>query len=306
MHWIVWCVIAFMVMSEWPKGGTLGQSGWRRFADSWKTTGAGIVTFALAGLLGCIMFHRSPLSPESSFQNLMPVFTGLFTIPALLLNVVSRLDVPKQATAGAGVLAGTSPGVILTGSLGGVMGGAFAAFVPAVTGGVGGMLAGHATAVRDDRVFLVSQGASKCVYYVGGLLLLFVPGLNITRGCGAAMVTSLGVPGTIGDFHMALGCAALAAAVAYMLTGPLARAAIGMIERFGSRRISAIALAGVAALVLGFTGIPGLGVATVATGIGLLPLLYGSRRMNCLSVVLLPMALDMSGMGPAVMEVLGL
>ena len=41
MHWIIWCVIAFMLMSEWPKGGYRGQGGWSRFLDSWKSTGAG-------------------------------------------------------------------------------------------------------------------------------------------------------------------------------------------------------------------------------------------------------------------------
>jgi len=38
----------------------------------------------------------------------------------------------------------------------------------------------------------------------------------------------------------------------------------------------------------------------------LLPVLFGSRRMNCLGVILLPMACNMSGFGPGLAACLGL
>jgi hypothetical protein len=43
-----------------------------------------------------------------------------------------------------------------------------------------------------------------------------------------------------------------------------------------------------------------------AAGIGLIPVLFGSRRMNGLGIILLPMACNMSGVGPAVARSLGL
>jgi TctA family transporter len=45
---------------------------------------------------------------------------------------------------------------------------------------------------------------------------------------------------------------------------------------------------------------------TVATGIGLIPVLFGSRRLNCLGVLLLPIACNMSGVGESVAAFLGL
>ena len=39
---------------------------------------------------------------------------------------------------------------------------------------------------------------------------------------------------------------------------------------------------------------------------GLVPVLHGSRRMNCLGVILLPIACNMSGVGPRVAGWLGL
>jgi TctA family transporter len=44
----------------------------------------------------------------------------------------------------------------------------------------------------------------------------------------------------------------------------------------------------------------------VAACIGLIPVLIGGRRMNCLGVLLLPMTLNMIGIGPVVAAWLGL
>jgi putative membrane protein len=58
--------------------------------------------------------------------------------------------------------------------------------------------------------------------------------------------------------------------------------------------------------VLALTGWEGLVIAIVATGIGLLPVMWGSRRMNCMGVLLLPLTLNLAGLGPTVAGWLGL
>lgn len=301
-HWILWCVICFMLMSEWPKGGRLKQAGWPAFLAAWRSTGAGLLTFALSGLLGFLLFYRPPISVEVSFQNLMPAFVGLFTIPWLLLNIVSRTEIPPQRLSCSSDFTVAS---LLRGGFAGGLGGGFAAFMPVVSGGVGGFLAGHATALRDDRAFLVSQGASKLVYYVGGLLLLFVPSLSLTRGGGARVVKALYVPYSYYDYYMVLAAIAVAGAVSFLLVGPLARSTIRLIERRGYQQISWVALAVVFMIVLGVTGWMGILTMVVGTGIGLIPVLFGSRRMNCLGVILLPAACNMSGVGAHVAKWLG-
>jgi len=95
-----------------------------------------------------------------------------------------------------------------------------------VTGGVGGFLAGHATALRDDRAFLVSQGASKVVYYAGGLLLLFMPGAGLTRGGAAWMLRAARAPDAPRDYLPVLAAMAIGGAVALLLVSPLARAVL--------------------------------------------------------------------------------
>ena len=297
MHWILWVIIAFIIMSEWPKGGNWGPAGWRKFFDAWYSLGAGLLTFFLSGFLGFILIYRSPVSVEMAFQNIMPAFVGLFGIPWCLLNIVSGASVPKQY---AGDSLDIDADVILRSAGAGALGGGFAAFFPVITGGIGGLLAGHATAQRDERVFIMSQGVSKLIYYVGAFMLLFVPGLGVTRGGAAWMMKQLYTPRTYYDYYMVLAAIALAGSVSFLIMSPLTRWTIRFIERANYRNASVLALAIILALVYVMTGWGGLAVMTVATGIGLIPVLFGSRRLNCLGILLLPIACNMAGFGEAV------
>ncbi|MFC1498147.1 tripartite tricarboxylate transporter permease [Verrucomicrobiota bacterium] len=301
-HWILWCVICFMLMSEWPKAITAEWAGWFRFLKAWKSLSAGLLTFLLSGILGFVLFFRSPVSSAVAFQNLMPAFVGLFTIPSLIMNIVSRVEMPRQNMGAPEITCGP----VLSGVFAGGLGGGFAAFFPVITGGVGGFLAGHATAVRDDRSFLVSQGTSKLIYYVGGFLFFFMPGLHMIRGGGAQMLGGIYAPQTYYDFYMAVASIAVAGAISFLLIGPLARGAILVMKKSGCRQISFSALIVIILIVFSVTGLMGLFVMLVGAGIGLIPLLFGARRMNCLGVILLPMACNMSGIGAKVAGWLGL
>ncbi len=303
MHWILWVIITFILMTEWPKGGNRGPAGWRKFADAWSTLGAGLLTFLLAGLLGFLLLYRAPVSIDTAFQNIMPAFVGLFAIPWCLLNAVSGVEPPPQYVREELNINGD---LLLRSSIAGGIGGGFAAFFPVVTGGIGGLLAGHATAQRDERVFMMSQGVSKVVYYTGALMLFFVPGLFLTRGGGAWIIKGLYVPRTWGDYFLALGSIALAGAVSFLLMPPLTKWTLRLMKRVDYRLISLVALAIIVGLVFSITGWVGLFIMTVGTGIGLLPVLYGSRRLNCLGILLLPIACNMSGIGEPIAAFLGL
>jgi putative membrane protein len=120
------------------------------------------------------------------------------------------------------------------------------------------------------------------------------------------MVRTLFTPRTTHDYLLALSAMAIAGVVAFGMMSPLTRGTISLMKRFGYRKLSSAALGVVLALVFSVTGWSGLWVMTVAAGIGLIPVLFGSRRMNCLGVILLPMACNMSGVGPTVAGWLGL
>lgn len=303
MHWILWVIITFILMTEWPKGGNWGPAGWRKFFNAWSTLGAGLFTFLISGLLGFLLLYRAPVNIENAFQNIMPAFVGLFAIPWCLLNAVSGAEVPKQFVRDTLNINGD---LLLRSGIAGGIGGGFAAFFPVVTGGVGGLLAGHATAQRDERVFLMSQGVSKVVYYTGALMLFFVPGLFLTRGGGAWILSGLYTPRTWGDYYLALGSIAIAGGVSFLMMPPLTKATLWLVRKVDYRFISLFALVIIIGLVFSITGWVGLFIMTVSTGIGLIPVLFGSRRLNCLGVLLLPIACNMSGIGEPIAALLGL
>jgi putative membrane protein len=303
LHWILGAILVYMVLSEWPKGSDRGRGSLAKFFDAWRSLGVGLLTLLLSGLLGLVLFYSSLVPAEMAFQNLMPAFVGLFAIPWVVQNLLSQAQVPVQQTSRSVDL---SPGLIARGVGAGALGGLFAAFFPVVTGGIGGFLAGHATAQRDDRLFIVSQGASKLVYYVGAFLFFFVPGLHLTRGGMAGMLSILYTPYTPTTYWLTMAAILICGALAFGLLLVLSRVAIGLVSRVDYRWISAGTLAVLIGVVAALTGWGGLLIAAVATAIGLLPVLWGSRRMNCMGVLLVPLTLQMAGLGTLAAGWLGL
>ena len=301
-HWILWCVIAFLLLSEWPQGRTVAQPPLERLLSGNRNVGMGLLTFLLSGFLGFILLYRPDLVKTTPGQTLTPAFAGLFALPWLLANLFSHASLPLQQLP---ARQETSMREMMHGIAAGTLGGAFAAFVPVVSGGVGGLLAGHASALRGEKAFLISQGASKTVYYAGALLLWFMPGLHITRGGGASFLRSLHSPEDP-DYPLLVLALLAAAGIALLLvpalTGTLTRA----MNRFGYKGLSRLALGITCLIVFLLAGVSGLLVMTVAAGIGLIPVLFGGRRMNSLGVILLPLACNMSGIGPAVARLLGI
>ena len=297
LHWILWTVIAYMLISEWPKGSDRAPAGLRRWWDGWKSLTAGLFTFLLSGLLGFILLYRRLVPVTVAYQNLLPAFVGLFAVPWILQNILSRVELPEPHIP---ETVDATPWLFLRGTFAGALGGLFAAFFPVVTGGIGGFIAGHATAQRDDRLFIISQGASKVVYYVGSLLFFFVPGLHLTRGGMAWMLSSLWSSHTPQTYYLAVAAVVLTGVISFFMLLLMTRLAIKLVGKVHYRWISLGTLAVLLAIVVGMTGLGGLLICGVATGIGLIPVLWGSRRMNCMGVLLLPIALNMVGVGGVV------
>jgi putative membrane protein len=264
--------------------------------------------------------YRSILPVTVAYQNLLPAFVGLFAVPWVLQNLLARVALPRQHIP---ETVDATPWLFLRGTLAGALGGLFAAFFPVVTGGIGGFIAGHATAQRDDRLFIISQGASKVVYYVGGFLFFFVPGLHLTRGGMAWMISTLWTAHTPQTYYLAVAAIVLTGTLSFFLLLLMTRVTIRLIERVDYRWISlgtlAILLTVVAAVpVLGaltegkaaggllLAALSGLLICAASTGVGLIPVLWGSRRMNCMGVLLVPIGLNMVGAGATVAGWLGL
>jgi len=299
LAWIMLLFIIYMLMSEWPKGSGLGRTVWERFKWAWANLVSGITTFVLSAFLGFIILNRTMVPLDMSFQGIMPVFVGLFAVAGIIQNLVSKQEVPPQHESksidvdyrllGKGIFAGT-------------IGGGLAATIPAVTGGIGGIIAGHATGQRADRIFVVSQGVSKTIYYVGAFLLFFVPTLQLSRGGMTIILKPLFTPYTSQEYCTILAVIMISGAISFLMMFPLTRWTIRLITHVDYHWILYGALALCFAIVWGLTGWMGVFLMTVATGIGLIPAFYHSRKSNCMAVLLVWMVISMSGHGPAVLR----
>jgi putative membrane protein len=104
------------------------------------------------------------------------------------------------------------------------------------------------------------------------------------------------------------------AALAVLLSGTLAfflllgwaRVMARLVTRVPYPVVNGVTLGVLVALVLGLIGPVGLGIMVVAAAIGYLPVLWGSRRMNAMGILLLPIALEMAGVGDDLARWLGL
>jgi putative membrane protein len=303
MFWILGSVIAYMILSEWPKGVSQSENSWENFFEGWKFLGVGIITFLLAGILGFIVMTRTMVPLDFAFQSITPVFVGLFAIPWLITNIINIGIIPKQHVAKSMELDWS---LICRGSFSGFLGGFFAAYIPIVTAGVGGLMAGHATAQRDGRLFVMSYGTCKTVYYVGAFLLFFIPGLSLTRGGLAWIVTPVVSALTLKEYFLFVTIMLFSAGISFLLLMPFTRLCIKLVEKVDYHYVSFIALALIIPAIYSFTGFGGLAIMAVATGIGLLPVMFQARRMNLMGVLLLPVCLNMAGYGNEILRILGL
>ena len=298
-QWIVWSIIVYLLLSEWPRE-QLGPDPLRRFMRAMTAPAVGLLVFLLSGILGILVMHTPLLSgARVPSQALMPACIGLFTVPWLLMNILGVSDsvsLEKRA--------GTSPPAPVekirrlpfSGMLSGLGGGLFAAILPGVTAGVGGYLSGQAASNSHRDDFLVSQGASRAAYFGGCLLLTILPG-GIPRG-GAGWLIQSWVPSlTPADYYRGVAAIALGAGGAVLLLSPLCRWYEFVRRNNFNKLAAAVAFILLTGNVIWFTGLYGLLVMLAGGAIGALPPLFGARRMNTLGVILLPVALALSGQG---------
>lgn len=303
MGWILLSIGAYMLISEWPIGTDRPKDKLQRLWDSWDRLFFGILTFTLSAFLGMIILNRTLVPSEMAFQGVMPAFVGLFAIPWVIQNILSRHDPPKQYIAES---LDCSLGIFVRAMGSGGLGGMFSAIFPVVTAGVGSLLAGHATAQHDDRIFLIGYGAAKVIYYAGAFLFFFAPGMNLTRGGMAWMIGPFYQASATGEYWVALGCLLMSGALSLLLLDYASIAAARLVSTFDPRTLSWVSLVLCIAIVGGLTGSQGLLICFTGAGIGSIPIFFNCRRSHCMAVLIVPIGLSMCGYQDAILAMLGL
>ncbi len=334
LHWILGLVIAHYIMSEWPKGAGRGETPFKRFREAWRNCFAGILTFTLAAVFGLIYTAKPIMPVESSFQNIMPVFIGFFAIPSIIQTLISDYRPPRQHISRK-INAGWED--FGFGAVPGFVGGMLAAYLPAVTAGIGAMIAGHVTNhrnisraefrdpqspgeikhlhtpemyYRQERLFLISGGMIKIMYYVGAFLMLFILTDLTPYGTGRGGLTFILRPvftAEPGDFPVMLGTILLSGSLAFLLLIVSTKLMVCIVHRLNLKLIYISSLILVFLIIYAVGGgWAGITVSLATTCIGMIPVFYGCRRSHCMAVLLVPIALNMAGYGDAVARFLRL
>jgi putative membrane protein len=302
MFWIIGAVVMFILMSEFPKDFDRGKSKLKKLWVGWSTILAGYLTFLLSSILGIIIFNKTIVPVDRTFQTLGAVFIGMFAASSLLVAIFTHKDIPPQQVTGK---VEVKKEEIFRGGVGGTIGGLFAAFMPAITAGVGAVLAGHATAAKGERTFIISQGSNRVLYYVGAIVLFFTA-IGMRKGALTIGMNLFYTPETKTELFIVVAGIAIASAVAIILILLLSRGILKLIQKVRYQTISVFALICVTLIVFLMLSWQGLIIYAVSTAIGLLPVVFHSRRMNCLAVILVPIWLSMSGISGDIASAIGL
>ncbi|MEE8198136.1 MAG: tripartite tricarboxylate transporter permease [Thermoplasmata archaeon] len=293
-------VLLFVALS--PRG-----SSFAGFAPK----GWAILVFLLAGTLGSLVL-LSPLTtanwyPLPAFQadprtvGFLPLFTGLFALPTLLISLARTPHIPPQEMRPRGT--NLPRGDQVRAILGGSLAGAFVAWIPGVTAAVATvfarLLSGREGRSRtNDEGFILSLSCVNTSTALFTIVALFV--ILRARSGGAAALQTLGGDLVVAwdplvAFPPALAWFLLAAMVTAVAAFFLTRGFGGLFARlaaaFPYRKIVIGVLLFLTGLIFLLTGAMGLVVAAFATLLGLLPPLVGVRRVHLMGSLLVPLIL---------------
>jgi putative membrane protein len=114
------------------------------------------------------------------------------------------------------------------------------------------------------------------------------------------------IPQTVEQYLLVTAAIAICGFVSFLFLLYSSKLIARLISVISYQTLNIIALAVVVMIVFLMTGVMGLLIMMVATAIGIVPIMWNSRRLNLLGVILIPIWVNMAGLGPAVAAALGL
>ncbi len=240
-------------------GGSL--SVWR------KRFLAGII-FILSGLLGLYSFGDDEV--------LLPLLTGLFSSPILLTSIFGNSSVPKQK-----ILLEVPR---LRDVISGTFAGALVSLFPGISSGVATVIASNHLRDRERIVAAISSANTA------NTLLCFAVLFSIhkIRSGAASVFTKIG---SQIDLYVLLMIGLTSALISTLLTIGFGILAGEIVPKINPVKLSASVFAMLIVFIYSLTGSFGLFIFSLATIVGLLPVMFGVRRINCMGCLILPTVL---------------
>lgn len=242
----------------------------------------GLLAIVASGILGFATLDLEPSGMIPGGDMLLPLLSGLFGIPVLLLaaqgNGLPPQDDPVIAT---------TPLAVVAWSIVGATSGAIVAYIPGVSAAVAAAMAfvvlpGHA----GDRGFIVTTSGVNTANTVFALFALVALGAPRT-GVLVAFERAKLPP----NLPLLILSIVLAATVAFVLVPTVGDRYLELVGDVDNERLS-IGVALLLVLLSGlFTGFVGVLVLAAAALVGMIPVHFDARRVHLMGVLFVPLAL---------------
>ena len=240
----------------------------------------GAIALLASGALGALTLDIPAEGVLPAGGMLAPLFAGLFGAP-ILIEALSGEGVPPQDDP----TVTTGRGFVLAVGVVGTVAGALVGYLPAISSAIAAAAALVVLPHRGPRAFIVATSAvstSNTVFALFALVALGSPRTGVL-----VALENTGVPHHL---PVLLGAVAVAAAAGFLLVLLVGDRYLALVGSVDTVVVSLGVLGFLCLLVVALTGLVGLGVFGISTLVGLVPGRFGSRRMTCMGVLLVPLA----------------
>ncbi|MFA9504607.1 tripartite tricarboxylate transporter permease [Natrinema sp. H-ect1] len=244
----------------------------------------GLVSFALATGLGAVALDLSPDAPLEAGGTLAPLFAGLFGAP-VLIDAVRGGGVPRQE----GTAVTTSRRFVGTTAVAGSLAGAVVGYLPGISAAIAAVavLAVVPNGASDRGYVVATSGVdtSNTIFALFALVAIGQPRTGV-------LVAFEGTAAPL-ELPILLAAVVVAGLVGFVAVIALGDAYLDAVGHVSYWKISVAVLAVLLALSYLFTGVIGIVIFAVATGIGMVPVRLRCRRVHLMGVLIGPLMLGL-------------
>jgi len=261
LHWILLAVVFYMVVGE---EGTKGKM-------------LAVYVLLVSGLLGYLL-----LDVLSIRDPLLPMLSGLFGLPMLLLSVKDKVRLPEGMSFGYESIGRKA---ILSSVSVGSIAGMLAGLLPGVGSSQATVIAQEAVGEKSDKKFLMAIGGVAVSDVIYSVLALYLLG-NARSGIAVAVGNLMAVG--LDQVLLFLSVIVASAGIGAYLTLRLTKTAVAFLRRTNYSKLCLLAFASMIGMIYFFSDLTGVAIALVALSIGLIPNVAGIKRSHCMGCLIIP------------------